>query len=287
MSGIVDPGSWPTTLPELHRDFLAGALEILGDDARLVGVAVGGSFISDALDDHSDLDLVIAVEPPAWPEILDDRKALAARLGPLLEAFTGEHVSEPRLLVCLYGPPLLHVDLKFVSLDDVAQRVEDPVILWERDGRLSDQLATESAHYPQPELDWLEERFWVWCHYTSGKIERGELFEAINALAYYRFKVLGPLALQAAGARPDGLRRFETEVSELVEQMRRCVGGYDAASLTEALLAIVELYRQLRHARDPERSARPSEAEREVTAHLAGFAERLRRAPQSDTEEDA
>ena len=34
--------------------------------------------------------------------------------------FTGEHVGESRVLICLYGPPLLHVDLKFVSLSDAA-----------------------------------------------------------------------------------------------------------------------------------------------------------------------
>jgi hypothetical protein len=31
----------------------------------------------------------------------------------LLVGFTGEHVGEPRVLICLYGPPVLHVDLKF------------------------------------------------------------------------------------------------------------------------------------------------------------------------------
>jgi hypothetical protein len=35
-------------------------------------------------------------------------------------AFSGEHVGEPRALICLYGPPLLPVDLKFVSLSDAA-----------------------------------------------------------------------------------------------------------------------------------------------------------------------
>ena len=44
------------------------------------------------------------------------RKVLAGTLGHLLHAFTGEHVGEPRLLICLYGPELLHVDLKFMDL---------------------------------------------------------------------------------------------------------------------------------------------------------------------------
>ena len=48
----------------------------------------------------------------------------------------------------LYGPPLLHVDLKFVSLDDAHERIEDPVILWEVDGRLSAAFARVEARYP-------------------------------------------------------------------------------------------------------------------------------------------
>ena len=42
--------------------------------------------------------------------------AFAAGLGPLLACFTGEHVGEPRLLIALYGPPPVHVDLKFVPV---------------------------------------------------------------------------------------------------------------------------------------------------------------------------
>jgi len=54
----------------------------------------------------------------------------------LLAAFPGDHVGEPRLLICLYGPPLLHVDLKFMSTDEFLHRVEDPMVLWDRAGAL-------------------------------------------------------------------------------------------------------------------------------------------------------
>ena len=63
------------------------------------------------------------------------------RLGPLLACFTGEHVGEPRLLIALYGPPLLHVDLKFVAERDLDVRVEDGRVLWQRDGALDRALA--------------------------------------------------------------------------------------------------------------------------------------------------
>ena len=45
---------------------------------------------------------------------MGERRTIAESCGGLLAAFTGEHVGEPRLLICLYGPPLAHVNLKFV-----------------------------------------------------------------------------------------------------------------------------------------------------------------------------
>src|SRR3954464_14775951 len=124
-------------LPELHGTFLKEALPRLQADERIVAVAAGGSFLTGGMDAYSDLDLVIAVNPSAAPQIMAERQQIASTLGSLLVSFTGEHVGEPRLLICLYGPPLLHVDLKFISVSDAERRVEDPVILWERDGQLT------------------------------------------------------------------------------------------------------------------------------------------------------
>src|SRR5438477_114711 len=125
-------GSPGPGLPEAHASFLRHALERLGEDSRLVGVAAGGSYLTGAMDEWSDLDLVVAVEPAAYAAVIADRPRIAASLGRLLAAFTGEHVGEPRVLICLYGAPLLHVDLKFVTLAAAAERVEDPAVLWER-----------------------------------------------------------------------------------------------------------------------------------------------------------
>jgi len=46
-------------------------------------------------------------------------------MGTLQESFTGEHVAEPRRLICLYGPPLLHVDFNSVSMNDYHEKVEN------------------------------------------------------------------------------------------------------------------------------------------------------------------
>ena len=140
-------------IPETHQAFLDAASKKLANDPRIVGVAAGGSYLTGTMDDFSDVDLVIVVEPSAFHALLEERRVIAATLGPLLAAFTGEHVGEPRLLICLYGSPLLHVDLKFVAATDVATRVEDPAILFERDGRVTNALATHDARSCLDALD--------------------------------------------------------------------------------------------------------------------------------------
>lgn len=248
----IDRSAWPP-LPAPHAAFLERALEQLQRDTRLAGVAAAGSFARAAMDEDSDLDLVIAVEAFHLDEVMRDRSAIAAALGPLLVAFTGEHVGAPQLLICLYGPPLLHVDLKFIALADAAKRVDENVVLWERDGRLAATLASAPAAYPAPDLQWIEDRIWTWVHYLAGKIARGELFETLDGLGYVRARVLGPLALQLAGAQPNGVRRVESAAPDSVDALRATVAEHDAASCSRALRATVALYRKLR-----ERSASPT-----------------------------
>lgn len=225
--------------------FLARLLDRFRADFRILAVLAGGSYLANALDQFSDLDLVIAIEPSAYPTVMLERQALAEDLGDLLESFSGEHVGEPRLLICLYERPLLHVDLKFVALTELADRVEDPAVLWERDGRASAALSLGVADYPTPDRTWLERRFWVWVHYTASKIGRGELFEALHTLDYLRAVVLGPLGLMQTGARPSGLRRVETAAPELAQRLQATVAKYDAADCLRALRACAEVYRWL------------------------------------------
>jgi predicted nucleotidyltransferase len=237
--------SLPGSVPQPHRDFIARTQALQKDD-RIVGVAAGGSLLMNEMDEYSDLDLVVAIEPVQYADVLADRRSIAASLGQLLAAFTGEHVGESRLLICLYAEPLLHVDFKFVSLHDFGRRVEDPAIVWQRSARLTDALQGSGAKFPTPDPQWIEDRFWVWVHNAATKIGRGELFETLDALSFLRATVLGPLALQREGARPSGVRRLETVTPEFARDLRRTIAGYDALECLRALRASVELYRELR-----------------------------------------
>lgn len=268
---LLDESAWPATLMQDHRERLRAVRDGLRSTPELLGLAAGGSFIAGEMDAYSDLDLVVVAAPSAWPAVLNARAALAARLGPLLAAFTGEHVGEPRLLICLYGPPLVHVDLKFVHLDALTERVEDPVVLWDRTGDVRRRLDATRARYPQPDLQWIEDRFWIWVHYAATKLGRGELFEALNMIAYLRDRVLGPLALLEVAARPNGVRRIETLAPGRIPALRATLAGLDAAEVRLALEAAIACYRELRAALAPPGLVR-SAAEQPAVAFLRAAA---------------
>jgi predicted nucleotidyltransferase len=231
---------------KLHSDFVHKAINIFKSDSRILGIAAGGSWITNSMDEFSDIDLVVVVKPEYEREVLEERLDLAERLGNLLAGFTGEHVGEPRLIICLYGPPLLHVDFKFVVLSDLDHRVEDPVILWEREELLTKAFSTKEAVYPYPKLQWIEDRFWIWVHYATIKIGRGELFEAIEMLSFLRVTVLGPLALMKNGHLPRGVRYIERDAPEELPKLIKTMPAHDRKSCVLALQQAIELYQQLR-----------------------------------------
>ncbi len=217
------------------------------------------------MDEYSDLDLVIGVYQEHERAVSAERIAIAERCGHLLAAFTGEHVGEPRLLICLYGPALVHVDMKFVALPDLKRRVEDPVVLWQRDGEMSRALAGTVAIYPQLDPQWIEDRFWIWVHYGASKIGRGELFEAIDFIGYLRTHVLGPLLLTRSGHQPSGVRRIEHRLPGDVAVLKNTLCCHDRVSCGKALRTTIDLYRQLREGRGV---TQREIAERAATAYL-------------------
>ena len=242
-------GSGPSVLPRPPhlQAFVDGALPRFMQDARLVGVAAAGSWITGQMDMYSDLDLWIAVAPEHEAQVARERHAIAASLGPpLLAAFTGEHVGEPRLLIALYGPPPVHVDLKFVTDSQLDQRVENGLILWQRDGALDTALRRAAPAWPQPDPQWIEDRFWVWVHYGAAKLGRGELFECLDMLAALRAIVFGPLIARDGGHRAAGVRRLEQMAPGLVPALEATVGDHTPRGCAAALRASVALYRQLR-----------------------------------------
>ena len=259
----------------IQKDFAERVVNMLKGDARVIGLAAAGSWITNEIDAFSDLDLVLITH-----DVVAGNKtqmlAYAQQFGKLLNAFTGEHVGEPRLLICLYDDPLLHVDIKFLTLPEFHQRVENPVVLLEKDQQLTNTISNTTAVWPYPDYQWLEDRFWTWVHYGATKLGRGEYFETMDMLSYLRARVLSPLLQVRNGLQPRGMRRLETSLPPAdLERLMATVPQYKPLSLLEALRQSIDLYRVLREALFPAGVILQSAAEKrsmeyleEVGAHL-------------------
>jgi hypothetical protein len=237
----------PSTLPELHSEFVGRVRNEVERDERLIALLAGGSYVHGGFDEHSDLDFVVIVDEDAYGEVMASRRQFAERIGGLLAAFTGEHVGEPRLLICLYGPPLLHVDLKFATAADLDRRVERPAVLFARDPEwIQARLDAAAIAWPDASPDWFEQRAWIWLHYGATKLARGELFEAIGMLAFFREQVLGPMCHRRAGRPQRGVRRIEALDAHSTERLAATIPDCNAASVQKAFLAATDLYVELR-----------------------------------------
>ncbi len=230
----------------IQQQFVQSSIERIKNDTNVLGLAVAGSFITNEVDEFSDVDLVLITKEKIAP---DGSKmiAFAKTLGDFISGFTGEHIGDRRVLICLYDNPLLHVDIKFLISEEFQFRVEDPVVVFERDQHLTKIIEATTSSWPALDYQWLEDRFWTWIHYATLKIGRGEYFEALDFLSAIRGMVLGPLLQIKNGKLPRGVRKVEVNFLESdLRALSNTVAHYDRKSIIIAVSKIIELYRSLR-----------------------------------------
>lgn len=230
----------------IQAEFANRAKKILELDDNVIGLAVAGSWLTNEMDEFSDLDLILVTQQKVsgHKDLMLD---YAKKLGDFLSGFTGEHVGEPRVLICLFDNPLLHVDLKFVTLDEFHSRIETPTLLIDRNRQLENAISNSQAKYPYPDYQWIEDRFWTWVHYALLKIGRGEYLEAFDFFGFLRMVVFGPLLHIKNGNLPRGVRKVETELEdEDLNKLKQTIPNYNRQSLLDSLKNAVSLYRQLR-----------------------------------------
>lgn len=236
-----------TGLSSEHSVQLEKITQRIALDPRFDMLLGAGSMVQGGFDRWSDLDLVVvARSSEVQASVMSERHAIAQSMCDLLAAFTGEHVGEPRLLICLFGPPLMHVDLKFISPADLSQFVERPCLLWARHPiRAQEMLDSAIIRWPDRDAQWFEDRAWIWLHYGAAKLRRGELLEALGMQAYFREQVLGPMLHRRAGRQQRGVRRIESDAQTRVE-LQASVAGYDAAQIESSFASAIALYLRLR-----------------------------------------
>jgi hypothetical protein len=257
--------------------FVRNAAAHVARDPRFAGLLAAGSLATGDADRFSDIDFVVVVRAEDYGAVMADRTAVAAALGELASCFTGEHVGEPRLLICLYlvpeGDGVLHVDLKFVTPDDLAHRVDEPLVLHDVDGVCAAVLERTKAHWPERDPQWFEDRAWIWLHYGAARLARGERYECLAMLGYFREMVLGPMLARRAGAAQRGLRRIEARAPDHAPALTSTVADATAASLWSALSATAALYGDLCGDAPPEMPR--ASAKRAVLSYIARLREEM------------
>jgi predicted nucleotidyltransferase len=241
-------------LPQ-HRTLLERAFARFRDDARAVGLVVGGSLARGGADFFSDVDLYVVVLDGAFEDVFAERNCTAEAVGSPLFGFAVDPVEGGSTdYIVLYEGPV-KFDFMYLRESDLGShpRWDGCVVLKDTDGRLGTVVArSEAIGPPRPsagDLSELNLKFWTLCWYAFGKIERGELWEALDSLHSIRTLALVPLLDWNAERSHEGYRRLERKMNqERASRLAATVAPMRARALHAALRAEVELFRELRAA---------------------------------------
>lgn len=108
------------------------------------------------------------------------------------------------------------------------------------------RIQISTVAWPNFPSEWLEARAWIWLHYAITKLNRGELYEAIGMLGFFREQVIGPMLYRRAGLNQRGVRRLEALHLDKDGKLAATVARHDTASVKAALMASIHLYLDLR-----------------------------------------
>jgi hypothetical protein len=230
------------------------AIERLATAERVVGLYLSGSFAKGKPDRWSDIDLYVVVPDGTADEVIGSHERLIRGVGDLATMFPATHLGDPHQIIVFYraGQPI-HVDYQYRELGALMPRRQDSnvIVLLDRTGEIERwrQACRQEPDSPGPtseQLQYLEVRFWGWCWYTHAKIERGELWEAREALEYLRSNVLLLLAHSARQVF-EGNRRIEQKLPPEIQDLLASTipARHSASSYSEALDGIIDAYLQL------------------------------------------
>ena len=103
------------------------------------------------------------------------------------------------------------------------------------------------AHAPALDVQWCEDRIWLWVHRAACHLGRGEVFAALDRLAKIRAEVLATLlALRHGYGHSRSLRGLESFGGAELSGLRASVALYDARSCEISLREAAKLYLDLR-----------------------------------------
>jgi hypothetical protein len=239
-----------------HRHVLDAMVDRYGDDPRVTGLLLGGSNVAGGMDFFSDVDLDVVVDDRFVEAVFAERDRAVEAAGRPLFRFIADHIpGGEHIYIVLYdtpaGPVKLDVEYHRAGTVVPVEWLTRCRLLLDRTGALAAASAA-AAGLPPPGpgvavLRDLDQKCWTWCWYACGKIVRGELWEAVDALHTIRARVLVPLLTWGAGARMEGARRLERKADAAVlRQLAATIAPPERRPLYAALQQTIELYTNLR-----------------------------------------
>jgi hypothetical protein len=238
-----------------HRRVLDAVVAAYRDDPRITGVLLGGSNVAGGMDGYSDVDLDVVVADAAFDAVFGERDRAVEAAGRPLFRFLSDIPGLEHLYVVLYdspaGPVKLDVEYHRAGAVDPSEWLTRCRPLLDRTGALATGRTASTGLPPlaprAEEVRALEQKFWPWCWYAFGKLMRGELWEAVDAVHIIRTRLLVPLIAWGAGRRPEGYRRLEQQADAAVlGRLAATVAPPERAPLYAALQAAIDLYGTLR-----------------------------------------
>lgn len=262
-------------LPE-HWEIAARVIERLQADESVMGLYLSGSFAQGKPDRWSDIDIYVVVADEALHEVASRHERLIRQAGDIVASFRATHLGDPHQRIVFYrASKPIHVDFQYRARGSLKPRKKDGsvIILLDRGGDLEPwkeackREPDDSSRTPE-RIQYLEDRFWAWCWYAHAKIQRGELWEARDAVEYIRSNVLVPLA-HPEGQLLEGNRRLEGKLSADTQVLLTTTipAGHSASAYGEALERIMRAYSQLFDALPAEVRARIRQVDRDYFAN--------------------
>jgi predicted nucleotidyltransferase len=237
-----------------HEEIGSAAARLLAADPRVVGLYLLGSFADGTPDRFSDIDIYIVLEAGTREEVIAEHlQSVITKAGEVGTIFPATHLGDPFQIIAFYKSELpVHVDYQYQESADLAPNAKgkNALILLDRTGDVGRwRQACQEAEGDDEEraserLQYIEDCFWAWCWYTQAKIERGELWEARDAIEYVRTEVLVSLADMVLGLPHEGNRRLEGKYpAEILKHLERTApSGHSKVPYQKAMSASVTLY---------------------------------------------
>lgn len=230
--------------PRIARGFEALCRRLF--KIETASVLLSGSGVTGSLDRLSDLDLEVLVHP--GQEVAPIRREVdeAVRaLGPMVAHFPANHLGLADLSVYVLafeGEPL-KIDVWTADLG-ILPALSGAAILHDPSGVVEGRRAQGGPPWAV-DYDDLHNKFVGWMWFTTIKLLRGNLFEAVESLDFMRGYSLLPFLLLVAGAPAQGYRLLEERLSRaaLDALAKTYPKHHERDEIRRAFWALVDLFR--------------------------------------------